>query len=938
MKTRLLFFFALLFTLAIFPQEEGQTFLSLKDTGVEEFIKLHPEYDGRGTIIIVLDTGVDMGIDGLLKTSTGEVKVIDVQDFTGQGDMPIVEANLTSKDGKDFFENTDKSYSVFADKSKMLKSADDVYWMSVLNETHLLNSGSGAQDLNGNGVKDDKYFMVTYKTTEGYWVVYFDTNGNGDLSDEKPLRNYKENFDAFTIKNQKGLTPLTMALNIFPDEKIISLFFDDGSHGTHCAGIAAGYNIGDAGINGVAPGAKVIGIKLGNNNYPGGATVTESMKKAYLYADKISKEMKTPCIVSMSFGIGSEIEARSEIEKFLAELLSKNPYLYVSTSNGNEGPGISTSGLPSSSSFVFSSGAVLTDEIARDNYGNILPKDILLHFSSRGGEVSKPDIISPGAATSTVPNFSMGDRMWGTSMACPYTSGVMALLLSAAEKEFPGVKIPSQLLYKIIREGAVKWTDYTILDQGAGYINVMNAYDVLKKYLKNNEISKFETYTVSSFAPNQPDNKSRNLYIRDGSFLTGDEVFAFNIKRENTIKSDKFYRVFNLKSDAEWLRLVQKKVYIRNDQFANVNVKVDKSKIKEPGLYTAQITAYRDDASKTPEFNMIATVVIPFEFNSTNNFKMQWKDQVVQQGMIKRYFVSLPAGQNSMKITLSRDASSNKYSRCRYFLHNNNGIQVDISSVLYSVNRDEKIENYYYDLEPGVYEIDIDGFFLAAEPSTYNLAVEFLSIHTVDSKEVSSTDKRIEVVNYFNEVKTYNIDAEMFGYQRKYNLTVDGNGTYKMPFTLNKGEASKEFSFEMTKEDYGKVTDFAIQILDENGKALSKSGLSYRSGGNLSIEMPKNKETADYTLEIIPAFAHKELSANLSVEEITFLPEPQTVSVKHSGRALLTLYPNSIKYIDIDFSKPELTIPADAEGYGKIYFKSPTTEKAEYELPINFKF
>lgn len=102
MKTRLLFFFALLFTLAIFPQEEGQTFLSLKDTGVEEFIKLHPEYDGRGTIIIVLDTGVDMGIDGLLKTSTGEVKVIDVQDFTGQGDMPIVEANLTSKDGKDF--------------------------------------------------------------------------------------------------------------------------------------------------------------------------------------------------------------------------------------------------------------------------------------------------------------------------------------------------------------------------------------------------------------------------------------------------------------------------------------------------------------------------------------------------------------------------------------------------------------------------------------------------------------------------------------------------------------------------------------------------------------------------------------------------------------------------------------------------------------------
>jgi len=121
MKTRFLSLILFLLTISIVAQEEGQTFLSLTDTGVEEFIRLHPEYDGRGTIILVLDTGVDMGIDGLTKTSTGEVKVIDAQDFTGQGDMPLVEANLTSKDGKDVFENEGKAYSVFTDKNKMLK-------------------------------------------------------------------------------------------------------------------------------------------------------------------------------------------------------------------------------------------------------------------------------------------------------------------------------------------------------------------------------------------------------------------------------------------------------------------------------------------------------------------------------------------------------------------------------------------------------------------------------------------------------------------------------------------------------------------------------------------------------------------------------------------------------------------------------------------------
>jgi subtilisin family serine protease len=938
MKIRLFSLILFLLTVSVTAQEEGQTFLSLRDTGVEEFIQLYPEYDGRGTIIIVLDTGVDMGIDGLTKTSTGEVKVIDAQDFTGQGDMPLVEADLSDKDGKDVFENDEKGFSVLADKTKMLKSADDIFYMSVLNETHLMNSGSGAQDLNGNGVKEDKYYMVTYKTTDGYWVVYFDTDGDGDLSDEKPLRNYKENFDSFKIQNQKGLAPITMALNIFPDEKRISLYFDDGSHGTHCAGIAAGYNIGEAGINGVAPGAKIIGLKLGNNNYPGGATVTESMKKAYLYADKLSKEMKVPCIVSMSFGVGSEIEGRSEIEKFLADLLSKNPYLYVSTSNGNNGPGISSAGLPSSSSYVFSSGAVLTQEIARDNYGNLLPSNILLYFSSRGGEVSKPDVISPGAATSTVPNFSGRDKFWGTSMACPYTSGVMALLLSAAEKEFPGVKIPSQLLFKVIREGAVKWDAYTVLDQGPGYINVMNSYETLKKYLKNNEISKFETYTVSSFAPNQPDNRSRNLYIRDGSYLTGDEVFSFNVKRDNVIKSDKFYRVYNLKTDADWLTLVQKKTYIRNDQTATVNVKIDKSKVNKSGLYTAKITAYRDDAGKTPEFDMLATVVIPDELNSSNNYSMNLKNQTVQPGMIKRYFIKVPAGQNSMKIVLSRDASSNKYSFCRYLLNDNNGIQVDGSKILSSVNKDEKVENYYYDIEPGIYEIDVDGFFLATDSSTYNLAVEFSSLQTVDGNELSSNDKRIEFINYFNEVKTYNINADMLGYKREYNLLVDGNDTYKMPFAIYKGEGSKEFSFALTKEDFSKITDFTFQILDETGKAVSNGGLSYRTGGSVSVNMPSDKDSAKFVLEIIPAFASKELTADLEVKEITYFPSPISVDAKSNGRAALSLYPNNIKYVDFNFSKPEAAIPNDADVYGKLYFKSPSTEKTEYELPINFKF
>lgn len=937
MKRATLLFILFLLTPKLLAQE-SQTFLALKSTGVEDFIKLHPQYDGRGTIIIVLDTGVDLGVDGLIKTSEGKVKVIDVQDFTGQGEMNFYPAEITSVDGNTVLENTDNKLSVKAKIEKLLPSADNKYFIGAFPEKHLINSNSGSADLNGNGSTDDVYYFVVYKTNDNYWVAYLDINGNGDVTDDKPLRTYKENFDSFTIKREKGLPPFTMALNIFPDENKVVFFFDDGSHGTHCAGIAAGYNIGEVGLNGVAPGANIIALKIGHNNYPGGATVNESMKKAYLYADKISRERKEPCIISMSYGIGSEIENRSEMENFLAKLLKENPYLYVSVSNGNEGPGISSAGLPASSNYVFSSGAVLAKEVARDNYGNELPNDIILHFSSRGGEVSKPDVISPGAATSTVPNFTGMDKFWGTSMACPYSAGVMSLLLSAAQKEFPEVKIPSQLLFKIIRESAVYWKQYTVLDQGGGFINVLNAYELMKKFLNNEEHKKFETYSISSFAPNQPDNKANNLYIRDGSFLTGDEVFSFNIKRENSIKSDKFYRTYNLKTDSDWLKLIQKKTYIRNDQPATVNLKLDKSKLKNPGLYTAKIIATRDDASSFPEFEMLATVVIPYEFNSSNNYRMNWKDETVQQGMIKRYFIKLPAGQNAMKIILSRDKLSKKYSRCRYFLHNNDGIQVDISSVLYSVNNDEKIENYYYDLKPGIYEIIVDGFFLASEPSTYNLEVEFISISKIGNDYLTEEQSSIEVVNYFNEARTYNLSGELSGVKKNYPVTVNGSSTLKISFKIYKGERSKEFQFSLSREDFNKVTDFSFQILDSTGKAIVKNAISYRSGGEVSAELPEGKDSVEYVLELVPAFVNKEQSAKVKIEEKIYFSSPVPIEVKCVGKSSVTLYPNNLKRLDIKFVKPDLKYSEDYNGFGKINFKSVSTNKNEYELPINFKY
>ena len=58
-----------------------------RETGAASFVAKNPNFDGRGVIIAIFDSGVDPAANGLQVTSDGKPKLIDRIDGSGAGDV-----------------------------------------------------------------------------------------------------------------------------------------------------------------------------------------------------------------------------------------------------------------------------------------------------------------------------------------------------------------------------------------------------------------------------------------------------------------------------------------------------------------------------------------------------------------------------------------------------------------------------------------------------------------------------------------------------------------------------------------------------------------------------------------------------------------------------------------------------------------------------------
>ncbi len=98
------------------------------------------------------------------------------------------------------------------------------------------------------------------------WVACIDTSEKGDLEACKVLSNYRDKQEYGTFSY---IDMLNYSLRIIPEEKTLQIVTDSGSHGTHVASIATAYNPDKPELNGIAPGAQIISVKIGDNRLSG---------------------------------------------------------------------------------------------------------------------------------------------------------------------------------------------------------------------------------------------------------------------------------------------------------------------------------------------------------------------------------------------------------------------------------------------------------------------------------------------------------------------------------------------------------------------------------------------------------------------------------------------------------------------------------------------
>ncbi|MFC7490318.1 MULTISPECIES: S8 family serine peptidase [unclassified Knoellia] len=673
---------------------DDNPYMPTRDIGSIAFKTANPTYDGRGTTIGVLDSGVDLDHPALQTTSTGERKIVDWVTATD----PLLEgdgswrAMLTTVTGPSFtITGTGDgigTYTAPAGTYKFQRVAENISTAS-----------EAAGDFNRDGDTSDRWGILYNESTHDIWV---DANKDLVFSDSEKMRPYKEKFDIghFGVDNPATAIAESMPFVVeyredvdltpagLPGQKadFVNIGVVESAHGSHVAGIAAAHSLFGGAMDGQAPGAKVVSSRA--CSWGGGCTavaLTDGME------DLVAN--RGVDVVNMSIGGLPALNDGNNARARLYDALIAEYGVQIVISAGNSGPGINSIGDPSVATDVISAASSITKETWKSNYGADVSSAVALHnYSSRGPREDggfKPNVMAPGSAVSSIPTWQPGGPVAeagyalppgyahfnGTSMASPQTAGATALLLSAAKAT--GVEVtPRQ-----IRDSMYTTADYKAnveaIGQGAGLVDVPNAWTLLKTRPSSQD------YTVTApvctplsgflATPHQGTGLYNRCDAAAGGITSGVEKnYVVKSTRTSGVKGNVRHSLRLVGNDGTFkLPVSQRPQPLGGTVDIPVTVKTS-----TPGVHSA-ILEIDDPATSVVDKRVLLTVVLAQDAKAPS-FAVS-KTGTVERNLYQRLFVNVPAGAKALQVNLGNHADG---SQIRWIAYNPYGNPVESTSSL----------------------------------------------------------------------------------------------------------------------------------------------------------------------------------------------------------------------------------------------------------------
>jgi tripeptidyl-peptidase II len=806
--------------------------MALGSTGVEQFLRQHPTYDGRGVLIAILDTGIDPGIPGLLKTTTDAPKILDLRDFSHEGSVPL-QPVIPKGDTIEIAGHRLRGFGRVA-----AVSTGGPYYGGTIAELPL--GDLPASDLNGNGTDRDTLPLVVTRATDG-WVLFADTDGDGSLAGERPVHDYLVSRESFGWAARGHAPGLTVAVNFSSSPKgpELDLVFDTYSHGSHVAGIAAGHDLyGVAGFNGVAPGAQLLGLKIANSAQ-GSITITGSLIRAIDYAIRFAQARRLPLVLNLSFGVGSEIEGAARIDGMVDSVLAANPSVVFAISAGNDGPGISTMGFPGSARRSISVGATLPSTFLPPAPGGGSQDDQLAYFSSRGGELAKPDLVAPGVAYSTIPRWNTGHEIeQGTSMASPHAAGLAALLVSQLAQEKRGISAVAIKQALMVTARPLRGASY--IDEGTGLPEIQAASQWLGEQRNIPDIA--------VRALNEQGRATAALHERRGS----DSVW---VQRYELIRSDSTSRqVYALRSDASWVSAPPRVTLAGRS--TTVEVRYRLTEVKPPGAYTATVTGWSSDTIAGPAFRLVGTVTAPRPV-APGTTELRVGEKVEPGGELRTFFQADSARPFELRIS-----SASLGQKGLAFLHEPDGMPYrdEYTRAIGAADREAVYQVDARDVVPGAYQA------VVVAPTTQRIGVNVRVTQSPLRLELGR--EKAGALARLDNLTSAPVQAQVAmllgGSERIETVVARGSGVREIPFVAPSWAQAVVVDLAMDRAQWGRFTDFGVTLFDSVGRQIEKQPLNY-AFGRLQAKLPEDHGSLPLRLALFPGFADPNGDQNWSL-------------------------------------------------------------------------